>query len=226
MVSAMRAASIGIACDESLAMTSSLTRSTNRFWPWIPMPKASGAAPSTHVPLAAVAHRQARVIRRQIAGGPRARVAVALEALGHALLEHPQRPTRARSRSGDAHAAGAARRAKAVDRDVGAALGAGRLPDQLAHQVRIARARGALDDPAEQVAVGRDVVEAPAVRAIRLLSGSRKTSAGRRAPRRAERIPAGRLCGTRRSAPRSRGSPRPRRCRRACRAGGACVAPR
>ena len=45
IVSAMRGASSGIACDETLAITSSFLRSMNRFWPWMPRPKTSGAAP-------------------------------------------------------------------------------------------------------------------------------------------------------------------------------------
>ena len=147
-------------------------------------------------------------------GRPRAR-----SSSGLSLLQHPE-PDARQVAQRDAHAAGAARRAEPIDRDVGAALGAGRLPDPLAHQVGIAGAGGALDHPAEQVAVGRGVVETAAVGGVVFLEREEEANADPKASRRARAGSSRWLCGIRRSARTSRGSSRPRRCRRACRAGG------
>src|SRR5205085_10772950 len=46
IVRPMRIGSRGMACEESLAITSWFLRSTNKFWPWMPSPKTSGVSPS------------------------------------------------------------------------------------------------------------------------------------------------------------------------------------
>src|SRR5438876_7548658 len=103
-------------------------------------------------------------IRNEAAGVPGLAVAFRFNVLDpwRWVLDHPLPDARQVAR-GDAHTAGAARRAEAIDRDVRAALGADRLPQDLAHQVGVAPAGGALDHPAEEITIGGDVMEPPAV---------------------------------------------------------------
>src|SRR2546425_10945385 len=98
-------------------------------------------------------------ISHEAAGVPGLALAVTLDIVypRRGMLDHPLADARQVAR-GDAHAAGAARRAEAVDRDVGAALGAARLPHELAHQLGVAPPSGALDHPADEIAVGGDVM--------------------------------------------------------------------
>src|SRR5215467_2013782 len=123
-----------------------------------------------HIPLAAVMDRHAGKVWNEAARIPGLAVAVSLNVLdpGRRVLDHPLPEAREVARRG-AHAACAARSTEAVNRDVGAALGTHRLPEELAHQVGKAPARGTLDHPPEQVGVWGDVMKPPAVRPVALV---------------------------------------------------------
>src|SRR5689334_19187057 len=58
---------------------------------------------------------------------------------------------------------GTARRALAIERDIGPAVGAHRLPQQVTDELGKAPSGGAFDRPAEQVGVRGDIGERPAV---------------------------------------------------------------
>ena len=217
----MRAASIGIACEESFAITMSLTPVDEQV-----------LAVDAHAEERAVPCRRARTTCCDSASAargskapcrppprPPGRLARRLVQESGACLEQPL-PDARQVAQRHAHAAGGARRAQPIDGDVGAALRAGLLPDQLAHQVGVARARWRARSPSR----------ADRCSAIRSGSGRRagrsfpsacdRRTSGPKAPRPARADSSRSPCGTRRSVRRSRGSSRPRRCRRACRAGG------
>src|SRR5574341_1075561 len=111
-----------------------------------------------HVPVAPIADRQAWKVSCEIAALPGLPVSALLEPLKQRLLHEPGAGAGQVSQR-DAHSSRGTRRAKPVDGDVGAALGAERLPDQLAQELRVAPARGALDHPAKEVAIRRNVVQ-------------------------------------------------------------------
>src|SRR4051812_4917966 len=123
-----------------------------------------------HIPLAAIVHRQPGEVAGEAALVPGLAIAVPLDVLDPRgrMLDHRQPDTR-KVACCYAHATRAAWRAEPVDGDVGAAFRADGPPDEFAHQVGIAPARRPLDHPAEEIAVRRYVMEAPAVRSIALL---------------------------------------------------------
>src|SRR5262249_24758776 len=129
--------------------------------------------PVAHVPLAPIAERETRKVLGTVAGGPGVSVAVERDVVDPAFRNdrraaaraslHQQLADAGQIAHRRAYAARAARGAQAIHRDVGAARGAEGPPEQLGHQICISLAGRALDDPAEQVGVRRDVVEGPAV---------------------------------------------------------------
>src|SRR5262249_26271806 len=116
---------------------------------------------------------QAGEERDAVAGGPGVAIAIARDVVDPAFRNDRRTAARAplHEQLADArqiarrraHASRAAWGAQAIHRDVGAARSAEGPPEQLAHEIGIALPGRALDDPAEQIRVRRDVVERPAV---------------------------------------------------------------
>src|SRR5262245_46256037 len=131
-----------------------------------------------HVPLRPVVHRNVREVASQVAGRPCLRRSVVSNHVdpccGHNLAA-PMRSafnehlTDARKVPGGcAHAARCPRRTQSIDGDVGALRRAHWSPQMLAHELGVTFAAASLEDPSEQISIGRNVAKSSTVRSVRL----------------------------------------------------------